>query len=182
MYSKCGVSPRTTQPRATIASYFFDRAACFTANGISNDPGTRITRTCFWSFSARVAPAISRSIITELYSLATIANRYKNHIPLVAIEQVDAKILLPRMRLWLKQRFRVCGIAVVVEPPAGFLAVMASQDKALQQRRGREPFFTEFFKHDVGDVVSGLQTHKIQKREWSHRITASQFHSFIDVC
>src|SRR5438093_2538557 len=47
MYSKCSVSPRSTHPSATIPSYFFDKAACFTAIGISKDPGTRMRFTCF---------------------------------------------------------------------------------------------------------------------------------------
>ena len=62
---------------ANSVNNFFDNAAHFATKGISNEPGTRITLTCFWSLNARLAPSISRSMMTELYSLATMANRYK---------------------------------------------------------------------------------------------------------
>ena len=41
MYSKCGVAPRITQPRQTIASKRPDSAAQRAACGSSNAPGTR---------------------------------------------------------------------------------------------------------------------------------------------
>src|SRR5581483_5262937 len=86
MYSKCGVSPRITHPRQTIAWNRPVSAACCAAIGISKAPGTR---TIVMSpsatpapRSAATAPVCRRSVTNSLYFETTSANRYATYRPL----------------------------------------------------------------------------------------------------
>src|SRR6185437_14620249 len=65
-YSKCGVSPRMTQPRATTASYRPDSASLRAATGSSNAPGTRAM-----SRSSAGPPRSSQAAVAPLRRLAT---------------------------------------------------------------------------------------------------------------
>ena len=58
---------------------------------------------------------------------------------------------------------------------------MARQHQPLQQRRRSESFLTEFFEHDIRDVVGRFQPHEIEQRKRSHRIAAPEFHALVDV-
>src|SRR5271155_4497963 len=86
-----------------------------------------------------------------------------------------ADFLRELQRLWL------CWVAVIVKTAAGFAAVPAHQDHALQQRRRREALFLEFIEHDIRDVVSGVVADKIEKRERAHGVAAAELHGIINV-
>jgi hypothetical protein len=79
MYSKCGVSPRMTQPRHTTASKRPLSAARCAASGISKAPGTRIVATSPASTpaaaSAAIAPERRRSVTKSLNFATTMAMR-----------------------------------------------------------------------------------------------------------
>src|SRR5690242_9915098 len=78
-YSKCGVSPRITQPSAITAWYSPLAANLSAASGSSNAPGTRCTFS--WSSAppcarqARVAPSINCETRPSLKRAATMATR-----------------------------------------------------------------------------------------------------------
>src|ERR1051326_1103754 len=64
-YSKCGVSPRITQPSATLASNRFLAAPASATTGISKAPGTHVTSTCESVMPARrsASRALSSSLL-----------------------------------------------------------------------------------------------------------------------
>ena len=41
--------------------------------------------------------------------------------------------------------------------------------------------FPGIIEHNVGNVVSRIETDKIQQSKWSHGISATELHRFIDV-
>src|SRR6266850_7795695 len=81
----------------------------------------------------------------------------------------------------LKQRSGVCRIAVVVESTTCLLPMMSRRHQPFQEGRRSESLLAELIEHDVGDVESRLQPDEVEQREWSHWITASELHAFVDV-
>src|ERR1700676_2220208 len=75
----------------------------------------------------------------------------------------------------------IAGIRIIVKTPPGFSAVPPSQYHAFQKWRRSKTLFLEFIKHNLRDVISRVEPHKIQQSEGAHRITAIQLHRNIDI-
>src|SRR5215472_8017769 len=55
-------------------------------------------------------------------------------------------------------------IGVIVKSASRLSSMPSREDHALQQGRRGEALLLEFVEHDLGDVIGGVQPHKIQQR------------------
>src|SRR5258705_13772745 len=72
-------------------------------------------------------------------------------------------------------------ICVIVKASSGLAPVQTCKHHPLQEWRRSKTLLTKFIKHDFSDVVGRVEADKITKREWAHRITATEFHRIVDV-
>src|SRR5581483_5302012 len=78
-------------------------------------------------------------------------------------------------------RHWIIRIAVIVKAFATLAAIPTGHYQTLEQRRRGETLLLKLVIHNVRDVVSGIEPHKIQQGERAHGITAAQLHGIVNV-
>src|SRR5512146_782937 len=95
--------------------------------------------------------------------------------------RVSYDILTPRSAYQQRVGLWVLRVRVIVEAFAALPAQHPGEHHPLHQRRGGEALFAKLVEHNLGDIESGIEAHKIVQRERAHGMVAPELHSVVDI-